>query len=242
MSTPLGYLRGVLARRLTVLEARRHRFLAGWQEAPAWINSSRLIFVLDGRVDYTVGGATRRLGPGAAILVPLDAERSWVVPTATHAELAWFRYVCPDGDEPRSARAWCLSDGADAFGGATVDRMVLLLHDPTPARQLVAEGEAKALLARFLAEARPLGGDAEPAPTPSRGDLAVNHAVLWINEHYAEPDVLQTMEQRLPLSTAHFRKLFKRQMGCPPRDYLTRRRMQVARYALYHRDEQVKQV
>ncbi|MEM6459155.1 MAG: helix-turn-helix transcriptional regulator, partial [Planctomycetota bacterium] len=47
---------------------------------------------------------------------------------------------------------------------------------------------------------------------------------------------------RLPLSTAHFRKLFKRQMGCPPRDYLTRRRMQVARYALYHRDEQVKQV
>ncbi len=117
-----------------------------------------------------------------------------------------------------------------------------LLQEPDPACLLVAEAEAKAVLGRFLANAASLGKQTPVQQTRSRGDLAVNQAVLYLNQHYAASTVLDDMVQKLDFSTAHFRKLFKSQMGCSPREYLIRRRMQVARYALYHTRKQVKEI
>ncbi len=242
VSSPLTYLREILIQRLDVLEARRHRFVAGWHEAPAWINSSRLIFVEDGHLDYTLSGQTLSLRAGAAVLVPVDAERSWNVPTQSHCDLAWFRYACPDGDEPTLPGGLHCEDAGVHTARRRVRTLINLLGDPTPARQLVAEAEAKLLLAHFLHKATPIAAEDDPGPLESRGDLAVNRAVLWLNQHYADRDALVGMQDRLDISVAHFRRLFKQQMGCSPRDYLTRRRMQVARYELYHRDDQVKQV
>lgn len=238
----LDYLRQLLMKRLLILEARRHRFVAGWHEAPAWINSSRLIFVVDGWVTYTVQGKTIELTAGSGVLVPVNAERSWVVPVERHCDLAWFRYSCHEGDEPALAHGLLNPNAQCTLGCESVDRLIELLQNPNPAKQLVAEAEAKAVLARFIADANTLGNGSDIQVARSRGDLAVNQAVLFINEHYAQADVLRTMAAQLKLSTAHFRKLFKLQMGCSPRDYLIRRRMQVARYKLYHSDKQVKEI
>jgi AraC-like DNA-binding protein len=242
MPLPLDYARQVLLCRLTILEARRHRFVAGWHEATAWINSSRLIFLLDGRLRYTIQGRVVELTPGSALLVPVNTERSWVVPVQRHCDLAWFRYTCADDREPALEHGILCRDARCDLGGQAVDRLVGLLREPDPAGLIAAEAEAKALLGRFLARAESLAPPTPVQATRSRGDLAVNHAVRYLTQHSAEPGAMQDMVAGLAFSTAHFRKLFKSQMGCSPRDYLIRRRMQVARYELYHGNEQVKQV
>lgn len=242
MSHPIDYARQILLQRLTILEARRHRFVAGWHEATAWINSSRLIFLMDGRLRYTLQNQVIEMTPGAALLVPVNTERSWVVPVERHCDLAWFRYHCPGEQEP-ALNHGILSRNADCeLSDQAVQRMVELLREPDPARLLVAEAEAKAMLGRFLVDAVSLDTQTPVQQTRSRGDLAVNQAVLYLNQHYAASTALDDMMQKLDFSPAHFRKLFKSQMSCSPREYLIRRRMQVARYALYHSGQQVKEV
>ena len=84
MSHPIDYARQILLQRLTILEARRHRFVAGWHEATAWINSSRLIFLMDGRLRYTLQNQVIEMTPGAALLV-----RSTASPITRKASQTW---------------------------------------------------------------------------------------------------------------------------------------------------------
>ncbi len=243
---PVQHLRSLLLQRLSVLEARRHLFDAGWHEAQEWINSSRLIFVLDGRLEYTLNGIDLELSAGEALLVPVDAQRSWRVAVEQHCELAWFRYEVQQ-DPPAAPPPALHRQGVDgARAAAAVERLAGLVADPAAAGELVAEAEAKLLLARFFASARPLSPPAAAVAPPDAGrgggDRVVVDAVRYLNTHYARPDALASLTGGLPVSAAHFRKLFRRQVGCTPRDHLTRRRMQVARHRLYHAHEQVKQV
>ncbi len=241
MRTPLDYLSGLLRERLDIFEVRRHRFTAGWQEAPVWINSSRLIFLIDGRLPYHVNNQTVELSPGDGLLVPINAQRSWSVPPNGDSELMWFRYGFESQSEPELETAYAA--GIDvALEWPCLQRLIALTRDPTPATRLEAEGEVKAVLARFLVRAQSLGDPATADARPRKGDVAVNHAVLFINEHYAEPDVIDRVHERADLSVAYFRKLFKRQMGVSPQAYLTRRRMQVARYELHRSRRPIKQI
>lgn len=242
MSLALDYARTILLRRLTLLEARRHRFVAGWHEAPAWINSSRLIFLIDGRLRYTLQGQVIELLPGSALLVPVNTERSWVVPVERHCDMAWFRYACADDPDPALNHGIYSEQAHCDLAVPAVERLVSLLQTPSPAGLVAAEAEAKAMLGRFLSHAESLETQTPVRATRSRGDVAVNQAVRYMNEHYAEDTVMQDMIDGLEFSTAHFRKVFKSQMGCSPRDYLIRRRMQVARYALYHSKKQIKEI
>jgi AraC-like DNA-binding protein len=242
VSTPLDYLRQLLCKRLLILEARQQRFVAGWHEAQSWVNSSRLIFVLDGEVRYTVEDQSVDLNAGSGILVPVNANRSWVVPVEQHCDLAWFRYSCPEGDEPQLSQALINPDAQFFLGKQTVDLLIKLSEDPNAADHLIAEAEAKAALARFITNAKPLGSRKDSSDRHSRGDVEVNRAVLFLNKRYAQTDALQQMAEHSKLSTAHLRKIFKAQMGCSPQEYLIRRRMQVARYELYHSYRQIKEI
>ena len=130
-----------------------------------------------------------------------------------------------------------------------VGRLIELVRSPSLPNTLLAEAWAKPTLAEFLLHARPVvasgeadGGDGGGADGGGRGDRAVNHAVVFLNEHYAEAEALQQMYERVDLSVSYFRKLFQRQMGCSPQAHLTRRRMEAARYALHTSSRSIKQI
>ena len=242
MITPQDYLNRLLLERLDVFEVRRHRFTAGWQEAPVWINSSRLIFLVSGRLPYCVNDQTVELSPGDGLLVPVNAQRSWSVPSDGDSELMWFRYGFESQSEPELGSGVYGTGIDEVLAWSCLQRLMDLIRDPTPATRLQAEGEAKAMLARFLVRAHALVGESADEAKARKGDVAVNRAVVFINKHYAEPDVIDRVHQSVDLSEAYFRKLFKRQMGVSPQAYLTRRRMQAARYELYRSMRPIKQI
>lgn len=242
MLTPQDYLNRLLLERLEIFEVRRHRFTAGWQEPSVWINSSRLIFLVFGRLPYCVNDQTVELSPGDGLLVPVNAQRSWWVPSDCDSELMWFRYGFESQSEPELGAGIYRTGVDEALEGACLQRMTELIRDPTPATRLEVEGEAKAVLSRFLVQAHALVGESAHDMKTRKGDVAVNHAVVFINERYAEKDVIDRVYRAVDLSEAYFRMLFKRQMGVSPRAYLTRRRMQVARYELHRSRRPIKQI
>ncbi|MEM6332980.1 MAG: AraC family transcriptional regulator [Planctomycetota bacterium] len=240
--TPREYLSALLDARLEVVEAREYAFAPGWQEPNARINASRLIFAVEGRLPYSIEGADVALRPGDGLLVPTGLRRRWRVPEGGPCRLLWFRFALPEAVEPALGHALVSRrfDREAAWGG--VRRVIELADRPTPMRMLEGQAEAKAVLARFLASARAVRGAASAARAESSGDAAVNHAVAFLNRWFARADALEAMHAQVELSPAYFRKLFRRQMGCSPRDFLTRRRMQDARYRLLAGKGNVKRV
>ncbi|MEM6751164.1 MAG: AraC family transcriptional regulator [Planctomycetota bacterium] len=232
MATPREYLSVLLNTRLEVIEAREYAFAAGWHEPDARINASRLIFAVDGTLPYHVDGNDLTLRTGDALLVPAGVHRRWRVPDTAPVRLLWFRYGLPEATEPALPAALVQRKVDRDAAWAGVRRLVGLTERPTPLRLLEAQAEAKAALARFLASAGPLRRGRSALQPGGAGDHAVNHAVAFLNRHFARADAIEAMHERVELSPAYFRKLFRRQIGCSPRDFLTRRRMQQARYRL----------
>lgn len=131
---------------------------------------------------------------------------------------------------------------------ACFERLAALHLHATAADGLEAEGEAKALLARFFraaaagrrAEVRRAEGQRAEVPTaPPAGplpfgtsDRAVRKGVFWLRRHLAAPDAIETLYEHVGLSRNHFRALFKQEMGVSARAYLTQVRMEAARIYL----------
>lgn len=240
MSVAMNYLRAVLSARLQLTEVRTASFESGWGEAPEQINSSRLIVIGEGTLPYTVGGVTVELNRGDAIMVPLRAWRAWTVPFESPVTLWWFRFVC-DPEEPL-LRTALVGRGDDlSLEQQAIERMAARHEHADLADAIALEGEAKAVLARVLAHSRPVTGP-RTRERPRRGDKAVSLAVAYLNEHYAEDDALAVTLDEAQMSPSHFRKVFRAQVGLSPQAYLTRRRMQRARYLLLHEPRSVKDV
>ncbi len=230
MPTPLSYAQSVLASRLLVVEARRATFEPGYTEAAEKLKFSLILVVRRGRFPYTVNGRERVLTRGTAILAPAGARRSWTIPDGSGVDASWFRYRCLP-DEPVLTDALVGTCATRDLEDASVERMRTLFKDPDPAVILSAEGEAKAMIGRVVPRLRPLGGDVAAA-SPRRGDAAVNRAVRFLDVHYSRRDALEAMAAKTPMSVTYFRKIFRTQVGLSPQAFLTRRRMQQARYLL----------
>ena len=66
----------------------------------------------------------------------------------------------------------------------------------------------------------------------SREDDPVRNACAFIDEHFAEDIRLEDMAQAAAVSPSHLIRLFKRQLGTTPHDYLLRRRITRAKELL----------
>jgi AraC-like DNA-binding protein len=239
------YLEWLLRQPLRLVEVRRHVFPAGWLEPPQWVNASRLIFMVDGELPYTIDQTTVRLHTGDALLVPLNSVRSWQVPGGRGARgctLFWFRYAIDQAAEPPLDAAMRLPQAVTGDELAAMARLHRLYEQPTASGRLTAEAEMKAMLARFLPHARPITQSRHADPAPRPGDMEVVNAVRFLNDQYARRDALTQMYGRIQLSPGHFRKLFRAHMDCSPQDYLTRRRMQAARTRLHETDAAIKRI
>ncbi|MEO0587485.1 MAG: helix-turn-helix domain-containing protein [Planctomycetota bacterium] len=232
----------MLDSRLEIVEAREYEFAPGWHEPDARVNASRLIFAIRGRLPYIISGTEHTLRPGGGLLVPTGVRRRWRVPEGAPCTLLWFRYAIPESAEPPLPHALVGSRFDREPTWAGVRRVIELSAQPTPMSSLASQAEAKAVLARFLTSAKPLGGRAAASAGDATGDIAVNHAVAFLNRYFARSDALEAMHARVALSPTYFRKLFRRQMGCSPRAFLTQRRLQDARYRLLSGQGNVKKV
>ncbi len=192
---------------------------------------------------YTVNGREHLLSRGSAIHAPAGALRQWTIPEGRGVDASWFRYACQP-DEPNMDEAMVGRVASIDLEDAAIARLRGLFSSVHPADMVAAEGEAKAIFSRVIPRLKLAYRQAAGAnePSPRRGDIAVNRAVRYLDVSYQQRDALERMTRQTPMSPSYFRKLFRAQVGLSPQAFLTRRRLQQARYLLRTAELSVKDV
>ncbi len=235
---------------LTLTLVQRRDFPAGWSTPNEVIDTHRFILVESGRLHYTTEGVERVVESGGQIFVPAWTRRRWVSPDAGGGcRLLWCEFssdgceIAPGLYERRPARlrkeAVAMADLLKLWGEAGGRRQEV----ERPWASGVAlriEGQLKACLARFWAEAERRGGG-EVGPSKV-GHPEVRRALAWLEAHYREPGALEAFYRTLELSPNHFRLLFRRDTGETVQGVLARFRMRRARYLVRQTNLSMKRI
>ncbi len=201
----------------------------------------RLILIRSGTVDYRLDEKQWRFMSGDMMLVPAYASRGWIADGNEPLTLSWFQYNAQPAGEELPGLLWSRSTAPESEAAAM--ERIGEIHAMYPeGHSLEAEGEMKAMLARFLVRAAPPEAAGPTASNPHQSELAVADAARWLVRHYASADAIAEAIRRSRLSANHFRLVFKQRMGVSPHRHLTQLRMRAARFHLHETQESVKEV
>lgn len=242
MNPTLPLLENLLRTRIEVLNVQRLRHAPGYAIRETIVPTPRLLLAIAGEARYRIEDATLTFRRGSMLLVPAAMRRSWTAsgPARQRFELAWLEFR--PAERMGVLPTYFLASGCDvALEGAAFERLHRLQALNDPLHTLSAEGEAKALLARFLSRAQPGDGPAQPAGRTA-GDRAVLEALAWLGANFAQPDALDDLPERVGLSPNHFRLIFKQHFGLSAQRYLTTLRMRAARALLQESARPIKEI
>ena len=240
MINRLEVLQGLLRAALPVKNVERREFAAGWITPDEVIVTHRFIILLEGRMDYTVEGVTRRVEAGEQVFAPAWCRRQWTVPKRGGVcRLLWCDFssggvtvppvLCRRRPEALGAEVAVFEGMRGLAAGGREGRETALR----------LEGELKAALARFWTEAQAEGMESERSGATHP---EVARALVWLEKHYAEPGALEDFYRTVELSPNHFRVLFRRETGGTVQGVLARLRLRRARYLVQETARPMKQI
>lgn len=215
------FLDQLLRRPLYVVEAELLRRSRGFAvRRGVFADAPRLLLIQAGTMRYRVEGRSFTVSKGEALFVPARVLREWR--SVGGCDLLFFSF---DSDPPvhMDAMPMLAKDIDVHLEAAAIERIIAASG---AGQKSEAEGEMKAVLARVLTRARPALDSSRPPVEPPFG---VRTALLWMESHFAEPDVLDHLHDRAGLSAWYFRKMFKRTTGRRPTEHLLHLRMRAAR-------------
>ena len=228
----LAYLDALLRARLAIAEARHGKVFADAPIRSGITPTTRLILFTAGRAEYTFEDQTFSISPGTMLLVPALAKRGWRAMRSVR--MSFFAFQC-EPDLPALGVMRLSSAKARPLAPA-MRRVIAAAADPSRGGRLLADAEAKALLARFI-----LLADSPAAPA-GRASSPIVDAMQWLAKNLHTADPFDRLHERAGLGVNQFRRDFKALTGRTPRDYLLDQRMRQARYQLVHTDRSVKQI
>lgn len=233
---------------LVVTNVNQRRFLPGLGIGSTIVTTCRLILVLSGEMVYTVEGKQYKVEAGCQLLVPSWCRRGWIVSGLSHCELTWCEF---DDDSKEMGLDHCFCRQLTARELNKEKKAYRAIHRLWQDRQmqnhavekmytLKLEGQLKSLLVRFWPAARLTWATTEKPRKPLHPQ--VRWASRWIEQHYAEPEVLACLYEKSSLTCNYLRQLFRTTMHCSPGEYVKQVRMRRARYLLHTTDLQQKQI
>ena len=185
-------------------------------------------YVTSGRGIYTVGNKQHQLGAGDAFLI---RPGETVVYSADKKDPWGYCFFAFNG----SAAEQYIN--RTAFGSSYVthiddDTLYDLVSETT---QVLSSSPANAdmyaisqLLKMLLIFADHYQGENERKGRPLRAD--VQKVIDYLDFHYADPITVLDMAKLVALERSYFYRLFKSEVGISPKEYLTRLRLDKARY------------
>ena len=191
--------------------------------------TARLITLEEGRIDYHSEGQTHALQGPASIFVPVWCKRRWQSRSAVPPKVRWLSFSLPFSHLLFS-KTHVINGPLPAW---TSDSFERILHrwNGYPHFNPAIEAELKTLLIAFF-EANPTPSLERKEPSTS-GLSDVRQIIHWLENNYRDPRALTRLTGESHLNPDYFRRLFKRETGVTPGGYLSRLRMQAARYYLH---------
>ena len=217
------------------LQCGAYHYLPGYSIRRNSFDSFLLLYVEQGAMEVRQGGQAAGVAAGQFAL--LDCYRPHAYASAQGCRCLWCHF---DG---AAARALC---------SLVRQRLGLVI---TPADPDTAAASLRAIVQSFAAGAllrEPLLSKhlhdiltelllaAPPAGRQPGGAAA--QCIAYINEHFAEDLPLEKLAAQVGLSPYHFSRLFKRETGYTPHEYLLRTRLSTARYLLKTTARTVKEI
>lgn len=227
-----GWLDAVLRQRVNVTRSAIARYEPR-QEHPDNIQPApKLLLVHEGGLRYTLQDKPVSLRPGSILYRPSPSVSRWVMGRRA-TTLVWVEFEA--AGLPDLA---LIATGADpALEWSRMTRIHQLLLKDDRISHMEAEAELKAALGRFFARATPVG---DAAGTARHATPAVRRAIEYLSRSHHDPDALSRLPQITNMSPAHFRRLFRAQVGVSARTYLSQIRLRVARYQVQFTSEPIK--
>lgn len=212
------------------------------------VTTSRLIVVLSGSLVYTIEGNRCKMEAGTQFLVPSWCRREWTTLEGDHCELAWCEFDENPQEIVQNPCFYRTLSPAECRQEREAYRKIRILWQEKPVSDLSEsklhvlklEGELKSMLTRFWPRATVTGPVIEQHRKPLHPQ--VKQALQWIEQHFAQPDVLEHLYQENDLTCNYLRQLFREIMHCSPGEYVKQLRMRHARFLLHTTDLQHKRI
>lgn len=151
---------------------------------------------------------------------------------------------------------WCHFDGvtAQAYYQTIISHLGNIFSLPNPLSvynklntiyQIFAEKKVirEALVSKYLNDTLTafLLYSPENNKSSNSGNI-IEESIAWINEHFAEEITLQQLASQVHLSQYHFIRIFKKETGFTPHEYLVQTRINIAKYLLKNSTLPIKEI
>ena len=187
-------------------------------------------YVVSGKGTYNVGNHQYHLGPGDAFLIRPDVT---VVYTADEEDPWSYSFIAFNGKatEQYLARTGFAVSDVIHIGNTLIHELFCETTDMLPKYQRNPDLYGLAQLTKVLFLLSEYFDDQEAEKsTPIRADI--QQVLDYIAYHYAEPITVSDMSKMIALERSYFCRTFKSAIGVSPKEYLTKFRLDKARYYL----------
>ena len=219
------------------LQCGRFVYLPGYQLVRESFDSFLLMYIQKGSLVLNLNGRKRTVSKGRLLL--LDCYSRHAYSTETGWECLWCHF---DGI---TARHW-YQNIVSRFGN------VLSLPDPQPIisklgsiYDVFSSGSIvrEPLLSKYLTDILTAILLYTPSDATAESYISLAEKVTaYISEHFAEKITVSRLASLAGLSDYHFIRIFKRQTGFTPHEYILNTRMNTARYLLKNSTLSVKDI
>lgn len=187
-------------------------------------------YVLSGKGSYTVGRRQHHLGPGDAFLIRPGKTVVYTADQEDPWQYCFFAFNGQAAEQYLSRTGFVFSDvvhiGDDKINELICETTEMLSLYPRNADMYALSQLMKMLL--YFAEHH-TGGETEKGLL-IRTDI--QKVLDYIAFHYADPISVTDMARLIALDRSYFCRIFKSAVGVSPKDYLTKFRLDKARYYL----------
>lgn len=187
-------------------------------------DSFLLMYIQDGSLTVEYDDCSVPVSKGAFVLLDCYAPHSYH--SRAGCECIWCHF---DGPMARNYYDLIVSHLGHVFSLPTPYPAASRLQDIL---EVYASGPIhEALISKYLTDVCTFFLTSEPRSTAINPG-AIQMTVSYINEHFSEPLIVEKLSEHAGLSPYHFIRLFRRETGFTPHEYLLNTRINAARYML----------
>lgn len=213
-----------------------------WQfplDRPEGYEFPQILVSANGEGEISIGGKTEKLAEGAVIYIPPHCPHSY------HAAVKdWYLdWICFSGSEAIPLlEKWGLNRYQSINGGSErIRQAIAKAYYTIIGDRLYGNHYASAILYDILIEYRRLAGNRLSA-RESGSSASMAEVLKFIEENYSSPVKLPTLAEIAGVTEQHLCRLFKKNLGMRPMEYLAKLRIRHAKELLVYSEKSIAEI